>query len=476
VSAATDRASSESESQQRSGAYSFIIRKGRADLLGLTRLNSVRYPCLLQSVASAPALARFDILFAYPGNTLSLRDYGNLDGPTAFIKESFLESLDAWWSSELRNCAEPGEALAHLPFTGGWFVYLGYELAAEVEPGLKLRPDPAMPIAFATRFAAAFVYDREREELTAVAEASHAHLLDSMLADLEHADTANFVRPKMTEPMQEDDPLVFVRNVTRAQAHIHAGDIFQANLARRWRGQLAPDVQPVDVYARLRETNPAPFAGLVQHADFACISSSPERLVRRSGLCVDTRPIAGTRPRTEAPGDLEARKQELLQHPKERAEHIMLIDLERNDLGRVCVGGSVQVDEHMVVESYSHVHHIVSNISGVARADLTPGELIRAVFPGGTITGCPKVRCMEIINELEDAPRGAYTGSMGYLNLNGDCDLNILIRTLTMRGNSIELLAGAGIVADSDPQAELEETRAKAKGMLLALSEQQDDA
>jgi anthranilate synthase component 1 len=148
----------------------------------------------------------------------------------------------------------------------------------------------------------------------------------------------------------------------------------------------------------------------------------------------------------------------------------MLIDLERNDLGRVCVGGSVTVSEFMVIESYAHVHHIVSNIRGIARPGLLPGELIRAVFPGGTITGCPKVKCMEIISQLERRPRGAYTGSMGYLNLNGDCDLNILIRTMTQQGNRIELSAGSGIVADSEPEAELEETRAKAKGLILALT------
>jgi anthranilate synthase component 1 len=467
---------SNSDSQQRSGAYSFSRTRGGVDLLGLSRLNPERYPCLLQSVASAPALARFDILFAFPGKTLSLIDYGTLTGPDAFIRDGFLESLDAWWSSELRNSAEPGEELAHLPFTGGWFVYLGYELAGEIEPGLQLQPDTSMPLAFATRIAAALVYDREREEVTAVAEASHAHLIDAMLADLSAAanDTPAFVRPQLRDVLREDEPARYIANVHQAQAYIRDGDVFQANLARRWCGELQAGVQAVDVYARLRETNPAPFAGLVQRDDFAFISSSPERLVRRSGLRIDTRPIAGTRPRTEAPGELEARQQELLQHPKERAEHIMLIDLERNDLGRVCVGGSVHVDEHMVVESYSHVHHIVSNVSGLARTDLTPGDLIRAVFPGGTITGCPKVRCMEIIQELEDAPRGAYTGSMGYLNLNGDCDLNILIRTLTLRGASIVLSAGSGIVADSDPQAELEETRAKAKGMILALSEPQD--
>jgi anthranilate synthase component 1 len=162
-------------------------------------------------------------------------------------------------------------------------------------------------------------------------------------------------------------------------------------------------------------------------------------------------------------------REELLRHPKERAEHIMLIDLERNDLGRVCRPGSIEVNEMMSLESYAHVHHIVSNVRGRLREGITPGEVIRALFPGGTITGCPKVRCMEVIAELEEAPRGAYTGSMGYLNRDGSADLNILIRTLVQDGEQISLRAGSGIVADSIARNELEESRAKAKGLILAL-------
>jgi anthranilate synthase component I len=186
---------------------------------------------------------------------------------------------------------------------------------------------------------------------------------------------------------------------------------------------------------------------------------------------VETRPIAGTRPRR---GDDALVTAELRANVKEQAEHVMLLDLERNDLGRVCVGGSVEVDEYMTIESYAHVHHIVSNVRGTAREDVLPGQVIRALFPGGTITGCPKVRCMEIIAELEGRPRGAYTGSLGYLGRDGSLDLNILIRTATVRalperGRELSILAGAGIVADSDPGRELEETRAKARGLVRAL-------
>jgi anthranilate synthase component 1 len=241
------------------------------------------------------------------------------------------------------------------------------------------------------------------------------------------------------------------------------------NLSRLWQGELNAENAYADLYASLRRRNPAPFAGLATWRDTAILSSSPERLLQVRGEYVQTRPIAGTRPRSgERQRDADYSR-ELLAHPKERAEHIMLIDLERNDLGRVCIPGSVRVDELMSLESYAHVHHIVSNVRGRKHRDVTPGQVIGAVFPGGTITGCPKVRCMEIIAELEETGRGPYTGSFGYLNRDGDMDLNILIRTVVSEGSRFWLRAGAGIVADSEPGAELAETRAKARGMLLAL-------
>jgi anthranilate synthase component 1 len=266
----------------------------------------------------------------------------------------------------------------------------------------------------------------------------------------------------------EDDPRRYLAAVERALQYIGAGDIYQANLSRGWQATLRHGIQPHQVYRRLRETNPGPFSGLAVLDGVTVISSSPERLVSvRDGL-VTTRPIAGTRPRGTDPEGDRALARELHAHPKERAEHVMLIDLERNDLGRVCEAGTVRVDEFMTIESYAHVHHIVSNVSGRLRDDVTPIGAIRAVFPGGTITGCPKVRCMEIIAELESSGRGAYTGSLGFLGRDGRMDTNILIRTMTLMGRNVELRAGGGIVADSIPERELEEARAKARGMLAA--------
>jgi anthranilate synthase component I len=255
----------------------------------------------------------------------------------------------------------------------------------------------------------------------------------------------------------------------RAREYIIAGDIFQANLSREWRMPLPPDADPAALYARLRRSNPGPFAGLARWEEHAILSSSPERLLSLRNGVVETRPIAGTRPRGANAADDAALERELIGHPKERAEHVMLIDLERNDLGRICRPGSIEVNEMMVLETYAHVHHIVSNVRGELAAGVGPGAAIRAVFPGGTITGCPKVRCMQIIQELEAGPRGAYTGSMGWLGADGSMDLNILIRTMEMSPGELRFRAGAGIVFDSVPEAELAETRAKAKGLLAAL-------
>jgi anthranilate synthase component 1 len=204
------------------------------------------------------------------------------------------------------------------------------------------------------------------------------------------------------------------------------------------------------------------------------LSSSPERLVSSRNGIVRTRPIAGTYPRSRDTEQDSRLSLELLMHPKERAEHIMLVDLERNDLGRICEPGSINVDDLMVIESYEHVHHIVSGISGKLQPGVLPGDIVRAIFPGGTITGCPKVRCMEIIAELELESRDAYTGSVGYLCHNGDMDLNILIRTITHRNGHYVFRAGAGIVADSDPERELAETRSKARGLYRIFEGRQD--
>lgn len=445
-----------------------------SDLTKLHELDPERYPFLLQSNASIAGddhpcseTSRYDILFAFPAETIKKRLDGScIHSEKGSLPGTFTDLLDQHW-----NECRTEQTGTNLPFTGGWFLYLGYELAGEIEPGLQLpAATPELPVACAVRIPAAVILDRALDQLWLVAEREHAELLESLDNDIQRAtsagsSTVSTIRGKL----EEDKPDQYLAAVERIKDYIYEGDVFQVNLSRQWQFKPDTDLKPVALYRNLCMSNPAPFAGLARIDQVHIISSSPERLVRTRGLQIDTRPIAGTRPRSVDSASDQALSEELMAHPKEQAEHIMLIDLERNDLGRVSQPGSIQVNELMGLESYAHVHHIVSNVRGQLIPGTTPGQIIRAVFPGGTITGCPKVRCMEIIAELEQTARGAYTGSMGYLNRNGDMDLNILIRTLVQSSGSISLRAGAGIVADSDPLHELAETRAKARGLLMAI-------
>ena len=435
------------------------------DPLRIVEAFPAAYPGLLESgagLAVASSGSRFDVVPMATGETLRLGSNGELSGPYAG-SGSFLGAFEQWWAS-LRQL----ETASPLPFTGGWLLYMGYELAAEIEPRLRLPPSIDPVAALAIRAPAAWIHDRASGQAWLIAETGFEHLLDEFAARV-----ASLPAPRQPRVgalrIDEEDPEIFLRAVRRGLEYIAAGDVYQANLSRAWTATALQPVDPVDIYRRLRATNPSPFAALLRFEDFALLSSSPERLLSIRGNTVATRPIAGTRPRgATAQADAELIRS-LLANDKERAEHVMLIDLERNDLGRVCAAGSVRVDEYMSVETYAHVHHIVSNVSGLLRNDVSPVGVIRALFPGGTITGCPKVRCMQIIAELEGVGRGAYTGSIGYVNRDGSCDLNILIRTITAQGHRFTFRAGAGIVADSKPAQELAETRAKAEGLLRAL-------
>jgi anthranilate/para-aminobenzoate synthase component I len=266
----------------------------------------------------------------------------------------------------------------------------------------------------------------------------------------------------------QDDYLAAVERVKR---YIQAGDVFQVNLAQRFTAPVAAGRDPWGLYRRLRAINPAPFAGFLRGDDFAVVSSSPERLVRVQDRTVESRPIAGTFRRPGEPADLEATVAALRGHPKERAEHLMLVDLIRNDLGRVCLYGTIEVDELLATEVYSHVVHLVSNVRGRLHPKRDVVDCLRACFPGGTITGVPKVRCMEILDELEPFYRGPYTGGLAYFSDSGAMDVNILIRTITVRAGRAFLHAGGGIVADSDPQREYHETLHKAAALIEALGE-----
>ena len=401
----------------------------------------------------------------------------------------------------------------HLPFTGGWLGWLGYDLAWEIErlPRLKLDPLP-FPVAFWYEPATFAVLDHVQQTLYLAA--TNESELDQLHQSLEQPSPSS-LHPRTTShcaitpglrsaalsppdyvPLRYH-PLSllttqtdFEAAVVRAKKYIQAGDIFQANLSLRF--EAATTADSWSIYRALQQINPSPFASYWQTPWGDVISCSPERLVQLQGRQAQTRPIAGTRSRGTTAEIDQQLAQELIANAKERAEHIMLVDLERNDLGRVCEWGSVKVNELLTIERYSHVMHLVSNVTGIVRDDYDAVDLIRALFPGGTITGCPKVRAIEIIEELEPVRRSLFYGSCGYIDQRGNLDLNILIRTLLVSDRAtgvpidetsrntedsavcepIRLVSGqvgAGIVADSDPEKEWYESLHKAQAQISAL-------
>ena len=320
-------APSVTSSRQRSGNN--VVKQCidcQLDLLNLHRLNPQRYPHLLESVAQGGNNSRYDILFAFPGDTLQLTTANSID---------FLRKLDEHWSNE----RIPRDEACDLPFRGGWFIYLGYELAAQIEPRLNMKPIPhSLPVAFATRIPAAVIYDHHLRHTWLVAELHAQAALGQILCDLRSAQLitsktlAQTILKLHKEPEQR-----YLNTVRRIKRYILDGDVFQVNLSRLWQGELNVGNDYIDIYKSLRRSNPAPFAGLATWDNMAILSSSPERLLHTYEENIETRPIAGTRPRSMEVNRDQEYSRELLAHPKERAEHIMLIDLERNDLGQsVC--------------------------------------------------------------------------------------------------------------------------------------------
>lgn len=439
--------------------------KSPHDLQSIAAILPQQYPYLLDSAAPG-ALAETSLLLRPNGEQLCKHEDGSITGPGT--GDSFLKRLNEWYLQQQQSRDKVDKHI----FSGGWFIYLGYELAAEIEPKVQYpTAGDGFPVAFAARCPAAIYTTPDLPgvlHLVAERETQMQQLRHEIETLGEEMDLAAVMSAKLLP----DPPQSFKLAVEKIHEYILDGDVFQVNLSRGWYGKFEHTVDASLLYRALRQSNPAPFAGMVRWGEYTLMSSSPERLVHIKQSEVQSRPIAGTHPRgLDADAD-EALSREMLAHPKERAEHIMLIDLERNDLGRVCETGTVEVNELMVVESYEHVHHIVSNVRGRLRDGVTPVDVIRAVFPGGTITGCPKVRCMEIIAELEGRGRSFYTGSFGYLGLSGDMDLNILIRSMLLHKNHISFRTGAGIVADSNPDKEVAETEHKAEGLLRALGDQ----
>jgi anthranilate synthase component 1 len=443
----------------------------------LSALSTTRF--LFESVSGGEQVSRFSFLGAAPRELYRLyrdRLERERDGVREALPGPPLEALGRVLGG-IRADRGP------IPFTGGFVGYFGYDLVrfAERLPGPP--PDPfGLPVALLARMDNLLVFDHVHQHVLAIANEIDGEVggeaaeraLDQLQEALDGGGRERVValpEPRPALPAEAAPTLSaeeFGRAVTVAQEHIAAGDIFQVVLARRWRVPRAPD--PRALYRAARLVNPSPYMVLLETPDVALVGSSPEMLVRKTGRRIETRPIAGTRPRG---GDGAADRrlaQELLADPKERAEHVMLVDLGRNDVGRVAERGTVRVASFLEVERYSHVMHLVSSVEG----ELAPGrealDALLACFPAGTVSGAPKIRAMEIIDQLEPEARGPYAGAVGYLSWSGDLDTCITIRTMVCRDGETSITAGAGIVADSDPAREAQETRSKAAGLLSAFA------
>lgn len=361
------------------------------------------------------------------------------------------------------------------PFQGGLIGHLGYDLAPLLER-LPRRCAADMPFPD-LRFGLydTFVvldHQRRRAELHAVdlLREGSARLENRLDVWSRAIETAHPSPPRplaLGPPVPDSSPDSYFQSVRRVLEYIAAGDIFQANLAQRFRATGPHD--PLELYQTLKRRSPAPFAAYLEHRGEAIISSSPEWFYQTRGDRISTRPIKGTRPRSSDPAADAEQLAALRNSPKERAELAMIIDLERNDLGRVCRYGSIRVVDPWAIESYAQVHHQVATVEGRLRPDVGPMDVVRAMFPGGSITGAPKIRAMQIIDELEPCRRGVYTGAIGYFSRGGVSAFNIAIRTMLSAGGGVSFHVGGGIVADSDPNAEYEETLHKARGMMDVL-------
>ena len=420
---------------------------------------------LLESVVGGESVARYSFLGAGPKATIEMRQGRLSTGGTDLL-------------GALRKCLGPRAAeVPGLPrFTGGLVGYLGYDAVRLFEHLPSRHPPADLPEASFSFYGALVAFDHAQQRILLIAHAQpgSAKAYADAQASLDELQGMLLAPRRMTETHSGfegagslEDEEGFRRSVAEAKEFIVAGDIFQVVLSRR--RVLPCPVHPFAVYRALRMVNPSPYMYFLKEGETAIAGASPEMLVRVQSSKVETRPIAGTRPRGASLRDDQILAKELLADEKERAEHVMLVDLSRNDLGRVCRFGSVRVPELMNVERYSHVAHIVSSVVG----DLAPGkdalDALVATFPAGTLTGAPKIRAMQIIDDLEPAGRGLYGGALGYLDMSGNLDFCIAIRTVVMQSGFATVQAGAGIVADSDPGAEARETEAKAGAMFEAL-------
>lgn len=463
------------------------------------------YSFLLESVEGGEKLGRYSFLGCDPLWVLEAR--GN--STTQIHRDGSVEVFEADPFKALASCLEPYKPvkLPQLPpGIGGLFGFWGYELISWIEPRVPIRPasEDDLPDGLWMQVDNLIIFDQVKRKIWAIAYADLreaggnieqayrqacdrvTHLVSKLQLPLVGEEVLlEWTPPNPSSPNQGKE-LTYTSNTTRSQfctnvekakEYIKAGDIFQVVLSQKLSTPYTGD--PFALYRSLRLINPSPYMAYFNFGDWQIIGSSPEVMVKaeqtsEGEIRATLRPIAGTRRRGQTPKEDDALAQELLHDPKEIAEHVMLVDLGRNDLGRVCRNGAVKVDELMVIERYSHVMHIVSNVVGELAPGKTAWDLLKASFPAGTVSGAPKIRAMEIIHELEQCRRGPYSGVYGYYDFEGQLNSAITIRTMVVRPQedgtyTVSVQAGAGLVADSDPEKEYEETLNKARGLLEAI-------
>ena len=463
-----------------------VVRTILADLLTpvalYDRLAGAPYTYLLESVEGGERWARYSMIGLPAREVATIRDHHlTIRRNGAVIEERELADPLAWLA-DYHATIRPAPLPVDLPFSGGLVGYLAYDSIGYIEARLAKRPqnDPlGVPDILYMQSLDVAVLDNLRGEVHLI---SHADLadpdglaaaearLDAMVAAINRPGTAQvraLNRHARPPAIQHHYPEAqFKADVAKIREYIKAGDCMQVVPSQRM--SCAYTHAPLDYYRALRHTNPSPYMYLLDLDDFHIIGSSPEILARVQGDTVTVRPLAGTRKRGKTPAEDKALEQELLADAKEIAEHVMLIDLGRNDIGRVCKTGSVKISEKMVIERYSHVMHIVSNVEGTLRDDVGPMDVLRATFPAGTLSGAPKIRAMEIIDEVEPERRGVYGGAVGYWSWGGNMDMAIAIRTAIIKNGRLYAQAGAGIVYDSNPDSEWQETLNKAGAVIAA--------
>ena len=466
-----------------------VTRRVLADLdtplSAYAKLALGRHSFLLESVEGGEKWGRYSIIGLPAVRTIVVRGTHVAVCDNGVPVEEF-ESDDPLTFIADYQARFHAPAVEELPrFCGGLVGYFGYDTVRYVEPRLRdsTPPDPlGTPDIYLMQVDEFVVFDNLRGELLLVKyiDAADESLLDDARGELA-ALAARLQLPAPAFPLHsagvtlsemdfhsEFGEDAFKQAVERIKRYIVDGDVMQVVLAQRMSVELS--LPPLNIYRALRHLNPSPYLFFLDLGDFQVIGSSPEIMVRLENGIITSRPLAGTRPRGRTPEQDAALERELLSDPKELAEHLMLIDLHRNDVGRVAEIGSVKVTEKMVIERYSHVMHISSSVEGRLRADKTAMDVLRATLPVGTLSGAPKIRAMEIIDELEPAKRGIYGGAVGYLSWNGNMDTAIAIRTAVMRGGRLYIEAGGGVVADSVPQLEWEETMNKGRAIFRAVA------